>query len=185
MRGALARAAIARATNDTKTAIRLYNRVLDENSHLMPEALPDLIEIHREQGTLDKLNRDLEALTGKTPKAKNQIAYSAIVSDLGGLDVIDRCVENYIVNEPTLTEFIDVQQFAKEDEAGKRAAIAKIRHGLNKLAGMTPRYQCKECGFSSQQLLWQCPSCKDWETQRPFASVQFDSLLQRNGIIDY
>jgi len=185
MRGALARAAIARATNDSKTAIRLYNRVIDENAHLMPEALPALVEIHREQGTLDKLNRDLEALIKKNPKAQTQIAYSSVVNDLGGLDVIDHCVENYIVNEPTLTEFLDVQRFGDEDDEGKRAVISKIRHGLNKLAGMTPRYQCKDCGFSSQQLLWQCPSCKEWETQRPFASVQFDSLLQRNGIIDY
>lgn len=185
MRGALARAAIARATNDTKTAIRLYNRVVDDNSHLMPEALPALIDIHREQGTLDKLNRDLEALIKQNPKAQNQIAYSAVVNDMGGIPVIDSCVENYILNEPTLAEFIDLQQLGTESAEDRQASLSKVRTGLNKLAGMTPRYQCKECGFSSQQLLWQCPSCKDWETQRPFASVQFDSLLQRNGIIDY
>lgn len=185
MRGALARAAIAQATDDAKTAIRLYERVVEENPHLMPEALPPLIDIHRDQGTLDALNRNLEKLIKRNPKANMQIAYTAVVNDIGGLDVIDRCVESYILNEPTLTEFLNVEQFASADEEGTRAALAKVRSGLNKLAGMTPRYQCKECGFSSQRLLWQCPSCKDWETQRPFASVQFDSLLQRNGIIDY
>ncbi len=185
MRGALTRAAIARATGDTKTAIRLYKRVVDDNSHLMPEALPALIEIYDDEGSLDRLNRDLEGLIKKNPKVSNQIAYSAVVNNMGGLPVIDTCVENYIVNEPTLAEFIDVQQLSTESEEERHAALEKVRAGLNKLAGMTPRYQCKECGFSSQRLLWQCPSCKDWETQRPFASVQFDSLLQRNGIIDY
>ena len=104
------------------------------------------------------------------------------LNDIGGIGIIDRCVEEYILNEPTLTGFIDAQRFAAGDESARRAALARVREGLSKLATMTPRYQCKECGFSSQQLLWQCPSCKDWETQRPFASVQFDSLLQRNAI---
>lgn len=185
MRGALARAAIARATDDPKTAIRLYGRVIEENSHLMPEALPALIAVHREQGTLKKLERDLQDLIKRNPKAKNQIAYTAVVTNIGGIDVIDRCVEEYIANEPTLAEFVDVQQLEGDDPEARAAALEKVRSGLNKLATMTPRYQCKECGFSSQMLLWQCPSCKDWETQRPFASVQFDSLLQRNGIIDY
>ena len=90
-----------------------------------------------------------------------------------------------MLNEPTLTGFIDVQALAADGSDARRTALARVREGLSKLASMTPRYQCKECGFSSQRLLWQCPSCKDWETQRPFASVQFDSLLQRSGIINY
>ena len=116
------------------------------------------------------------------PEIKKDIAYTAIVNDIGDIDIIDECVEEYILNEPTLTEFINVQHIAGDDEESRKDALKKVRVGLSKLAASTPRYQCKECGFSTQRLLWQCPSCKDWETQRPFASVQFDSLLQRSGI---
>lgn len=185
MRGALTRASIAQATDDPETALRLYGRVVDENSHLMPEALPRLVDIHRERDTLDQLNNELTSLTQRNPKAKNQIAYTAVVNDIGDIDVIDRCVEEYILNEPTLSEFVDIDDVGDGDEEARTRALARVRSGLSKLAAMTPRYQCKECGFSSQRLLWQCPSCKDWETQRPFASVQFDTLLQRSGIIDY
>jgi len=185
MRGALTRAAIAHGTGDSRTALKLYARVVEENSHLMPEALPCLVEIHREQDSVATLNRELEDLVARNPKASSQIAHTAVVNNIGGVDVIDRCVEEYIVSEPTLAELIDLQRLDDSSEAARQEAIDRVRAGLHKLAGATPRYQCKECGFSSQQLLWQCPSCKDWETQRPFASVQFDSLLQRSGIIDY
>jgi len=185
MRGALARADIARATEDTRTALRLLGRVIEQNSHLMPEALPKLVEIHRSEGTLDKLDRGLETLVHRNPRIGNQIAYTAVVNDIGGIDVIDRCVEDYILHEPTLSAFLDAGRFAEASAEERHEALDTIRTGLSKLAADTPRYQCKECGFSSQRLLWQCPSCKDWETQRPFASVQFDSLLQRSGIIDY
>jgi len=86
-----------------------------------------------------------------------------------------------MLNEPTLTDFIDLQSIGGDDAGQRAAALHKVRAALSKLASITPRYQCKECGFSSQRLLWQCPSCKDWETQRPFTSVRFDSVLQRSS----
>lgn len=181
-RGALTRADIARATEDTKTALRLYNRIIDENTYLITEALPKLVEIYQSEGSIAQLEKSLRTLIKKNPEIKKDIAYTAIVNDIGDIDVIDECVEEYILNEPTLTEFIDVQHIAGEDGKSRRDALVKVRMGLSKLAASTPRYQCKECGFSTKRLIWQCPSCKDWETQRPFASVQFDSLLQRSGI---
>ena len=86
-----------------------------------------------------------------------------------------------MLNEPTLGEFIDLQSAADGDEESRQEALSRVRQALSKLAAATPRYQCKECGFSSQKLLWQCPSCKGWETQRPHSRVQFDSVLQRSS----
>jgi len=33
---------------------------------------------------------------------------------------------------------------------------------------------------SGSTLMWQCPSCRDWETQRPASRVQFDTVLQHS-----
>ena len=184
-RGALTRADVARATGDTKTAARLYNRILDEETYLIAEALPRLVDTHRAQGSDGALQRDLAELLRRNPAARKEVAYAAVVNDIGGVDVIDECVEEYILSEPTLTEFVDVQTISSEAGEARSDALSRVRVGLAKLAAMTPRYQCKECGFSTQRLLWQCPSCRAWETQRPFASVQFDSLLQRSGIVNY
>ena len=179
-RGALTRAEIARDTDDTKTALRLYHRIIDENTYLITEALPQLVRTYTKEGSTEQLERSLEAIIKKNPALKTDIAYTAIVNDIGGVQVIDACVEEYLLHEPTLAEFVDMQSLG-DDPAEKSAALARVRSALCKIAQATPRYQCKECGFSSQRLLWQCPSCKDWETQRPFSRVQFDSLLQRSS----
>ncbi|MDH4072702.1 MAG: hypothetical protein OEV41_06305, partial [Gammaproteobacteria bacterium] len=115
------------------------------------------------------------------PQTKTDIAYTAIVNDIGGIDIIDECVEEYMLSEPTLAEFIDLQTVHDASGDDRQAALDKVRAALSRLARTIPRYQCKECGFSSQKLLWQCPSCRDWETQRPFSTVSFDSLLQRSS----
>ncbi len=103
---------------------------------------------------------------------KTNIAYTAIVNNIGGIDIIDECVEAYMLNEPTLIEFVDLQSVDNATGVNRRSALAKVRAALSKLAATIPRYQCKECGFSSQRLLWQCPSCRGWETQRPIHDGQ-------------
>ena len=180
LRGALTRAEIARDTNDTKTALRLYHRIIDESRYLITEALPQLVEIYDREDSTDRLERNLESLFAKHPEIKADVAYTAIVSNIDGVQVIDDCVEEYMLNEPTLTDFIDLQSIEDGNGEHRASALKKVRTALSKLASTTPRYQCKECRFSSQRLLWQCPSCKDWETQRPFTSVRFDSVLQRS-----
>jgi lipopolysaccharide biosynthesis regulator YciM len=177
MRGALTRAHIARDTDDNKTALRLYHRIIDENTYLIAEALPEIVSIYTREDQVDELERALKALLDKNPDMASLVAYTAIVNDIGGIPVIDRCVEQYMLNEPTLGEFVDLQKLSDDDGD---AAFAKVRHALSKLASATPRYQCQECGFSSQRLLWQCPSCRDWETQRPASRVQFDTVLQHS-----
>jgi lipopolysaccharide assembly protein B len=179
-RGALTRAHIATDTGDSKTALKLYQRVMDESNYLITEALPRMVEIHMNDGTVDQLQQELQSMLDSHPSISKDLAYTAIVNDIGGIPVIDKCVESYMLNEPTLTEFIDLQQHAGGEDGARREALAKVRAALSKLASQTPRYQCRECGFSSQRLLWQCPSCKNWETQRPHSRVQFDSLLQRS-----
>jgi len=177
MRGALTRAHIARDTDDNKTALRLYHRIIDENTYLIAEALPEIVTIYTRENQVNELERALTALLDKNPEMASLVAYTAIVNDIGGIPVIDRCVEQYMLNEPTLGEFVDLQKLSDDDGA---AAFAKVRRALSKLASATPRYQCQECGFSSQRLLWQCPSCRDWETQRPASRVQFDTVLQHS-----
>ena len=180
MRGALTRAHIARDTDDNKTALKLYHRIIDENTYLIAEALPEIVAIYERENATAELETALQSMLKNNPDMNTLVAYTAIVNDLGGIPVIDACVEQYMLNEPTLSEFVDLQKLSSGDKESNVAALAKVRRALSKLASATPRYQCQECGFSSQRLLWQCPSCRNWETQRPASRVQFDTVLQHS-----
>ena len=180
-RGALTRARIALDTDDNKTAVRLYHRIVDENSYLITEALPALVDVYERDQSAAQLDKSLRSHLEENPGMKTDVAYTAIVNNIGGIGIIDECVEEYMLSEPTLTEFIDLQTVKEATGDDRQVALDKVRAALSKLATTIPRYQCKECGFSSQRLLWQCPSCRNWETQRPFSTVNFDSLLQRSS----
>ena len=180
LRGAITRAHIARQTNDSKTALRLYHRIIEEHTYLIAEALPEIVATYASEGSMEGLDKALQSMLDKNPDMRPLVAYTAIVNDIGGIPVIDRCVEKYMLEEPTLSEFVDLQELTSDDPAAHDLALEKVRRALSKLASATPRYQCQECGFSSQRLLWQCPSCRNWETQRPASRVQFDTVLQHS-----
>jgi len=180
MRGALTRAHIARETNDYKTAIRLYHRIIDEHNYLIAEALPEIVATYEKNGSMSGLDKSLRSMLNKHPDMRSLVAYTAIVNNITDIPIIDECVEKYLLDEPTLSEFVDLHLFSQGNGATKSEALSKVRSALSKLATATPRYQCQECGFSSQRLLWQCPSCRNWETQRPASRVQFDTVLQHS-----
>jgi lipopolysaccharide biosynthesis regulator YciM len=180
LRGALTRAQIARQTDDYKTALRLYHRIIEEHTYLLAEALPEIVATYTSEGSSEGLDKALRSMLDKNPDMGPLLAYTAIVNDISGVPVIDQCVEDYLLREPTLAEFVELQEFAHAGDGAHQKALEKVRDALAKLASATPRYQCQECGFSSQRLLWQCPSCRNWETQRPASRVQFDTVLQHS-----
>ena len=157
MRGALTRAHVARDTGDNKTALKLYHRIIDENTYLIAEALPEIVSIYKRENATAELESALKALLAKNPERSSLIAYTAIVNNLGGIPVIDECVKQYMLNEPTLGEFVELQQLSEGDKGSNDVALEKVRSALCKLAGTTPRYQCQECGFSSQRLAMAVP----------------------------
>jgi lipopolysaccharide biosynthesis regulator YciM len=165
-----------------KKAIDIYFNILRQNNYFVAEALPLVFNIFKNQNNLQEFDKKLNFLINQKPNISNLIAYTALASNIEYSKSIDNCIEGYIRSDEALSEFINVNDIFQSELDIKDSSIKKIKHGLMVLANNNPRYQCNECGFSSQKLLWQCPSCKAWETQRPFLSVKFDSLLQRKVI---
>ena len=165
-----------------KKAVDIYFNILKQNNYFVAEALPLVFNIFKNQGNLQEFDKKLNSVINQKPKISNLIAYTALASNIEYSKSIDNCIEDYIRSDEALSEFINVNNIFQSELDIKESSIKKIKHGLMVLANNNPRYQCNECGFSSQKLLWQCPSCKAWETQRPFLSVKFDSLLQRKVI---
>ena len=178
----LVSAKIALILGDFDSATNVYFDILTKNSYLITESLPLLFDMYNKQNKLLEFDSKLILILKKHAKMTNFVAYTAIVNGIKGSGVIDQCVEKYIQDDNALSAFIDANEVFQANSSTKTEAVTKIRQGLKILATSNPRYQCNECGFSSQKLLWQCPSCKQWETQRPFLSVKFDSLLQRKAI---
>ena len=174
LRSSLIRAAIAQEEQDYAAAIRLYEQLLKTDRRLMVEILPELVACYRATGREQALERYLNALIEKDPVVKHAVAYAAILSESTAPRIIGRCVEEFILNDAVLSAFVDADHFAALSAPARQAAIQRITGGLRRLAMSSARYRCTNCGYSTQRLVWRCPSCKSWESVRPIQKFQFE-----------
>ncbi len=183
LRTDLVKAKYEKLRENYTNAIKIYRDIIKTNTYLITEVLPELVDLHKQLESLNKLDKFIEQIIITNQKLSRDIGYTVIINNINDVSSLDRCVNRYIENDNTLKEFLGISFDDQDYLENEIISLDKIKHGLFKLARKTPRYQCESCGFSSQKLLWLCPSCKQWETQRPFSNVQFDSILQRMPLI--
>ena len=176
-RGVLIKATIAQEEGGYSEALRLYEQVLEADSRLMVEILPQLFDCYHQAEREEEFERYLQSLIIQDSSIANVIAYAAILVDLKKSKVIKTCVENFILGDSMLSSFIDVEYFSSLSNSAREKAIERITSGLRNLALSRPRYNCNKCGYRSEKILWHCPSCKSWESIRPAQGFQFKNLM--------
>jgi lipopolysaccharide biosynthesis regulator YciM len=177
-RGTLIRAAIAQEEEDFAQALRLYERVLEADQRLMVEVLPQLLACYEATNRKPELERYLEKLIATNDDVKRNLAYAVIINGLTSPPVLNDCVEDFILHHDVMTTLIDMDHLSELPQADREQAILRIIRGLRQLALSSARYRCTSCGYSTQRLVWHCPSCKAWETIKPIQAFQFERLVE-------
>ncbi|MFP6830164.1 MAG: lipopolysaccharide assembly protein LapB [Gammaproteobacteria bacterium] len=176
-RGTVIRAAIAQEEEDFAQALRLYERVLEADQRLMVEVLPQLVECYEATNRQQELERYLEGFTAEEGDVKRNLAYAVIINDLTALPALYTCVEDFILHHDILATLVDTDHLNGLSKTEREHAILRIASGLRQLALSSARYRCTTCGYSTQRLVWHCPSCKAWETITPIQAFQFESVV--------
>lgn len=177
LRGNLIRASIAMEEGDYAKALRLYEHLLEQNEEFIAEVLPSMFKCYREAGRLGEFEAYIERSLAKDDCLSNALAYAAIIGQINESAALSRCVERLVFNDELLSSLVDTEELQAASAEHRRAALQRIAQGLRKLALSNPRYRCQNCGYSTQRIVWHCPSCKLWESVRPIQRFQFDSVL--------
>jgi lipopolysaccharide biosynthesis regulator YciM len=183
-RGAIIRARVAERQGDHDLAFRLYRRVLERDSSLLPEVYARLCDVATDSDRTGELDAFLRERLQNDPAAAKRLAYAAIVSDRLEPSAAAEAVERFILGNDTLASLIDQEALGPAAGERRRTAVRRMAGGLRRLATSVPRYRCSVCGWSTQRLAWQCPSCRNWDTNRPITDVPAVALLARGEDAD-
>lgn len=177
LRGKLVRAAIAETEEDFHQALNLYQSVIDTDRHFMSEVLPQLQRCHTAVERAEDFEEYIRTLLSRDPQFVRDIAYSAISNELTGSAMLKNCVEEFVLSNDVLADLVNRAEIEKLSDDARDDAIDRISRGLRQLLMSSARFRCSNCGYSSQRLIWQCPSCKFWETVRPAQQIQLETLV--------
>lgn len=182
-RSAMMRAAIAMREGDIKAAQKLYRKVLDEDPRFVTEVWSSLHDVFNTAKDPSGFSNFLTALTRKNPRAEEQIAYAAIVHSDVEHAAAQRGMREFLKNHSTLLEaltalgVVDGRQPDVTDEQ-----LVAIAGGLRALLRNRAGYCCEHCGYASEQLYWQCPGCKSWDSIRPNTHIPVARLTLAAGV---
>jgi lipopolysaccharide biosynthesis regulator YciM len=177
VRARLILADLARQMDDHKEAVKVYRTVMDAEPRLIGEVIPRLAESCRALDNQALMTESLEKLCKKDPLASKAIALAAIHDDnIQNQTALD-CLRAYIAEDRILSQLVDVELLRQSDGQQSAEVLTRVRAGLAALISSTHRYRCNECGYITSQLLWQCPSCRCWDTVVPVEQLSLTSPI--------
>jgi lipopolysaccharide biosynthesis regulator YciM len=177
LRARLALGDIARQTDEHKQAVKLYCEVMDRQPRLIGEVIPKLAESCRALEDQKLLSASLNKLRKNDPLASKAIALAAIHDPSIQNETALACLWEYISADPILANLTDAEGLSEADPEARRVTIERVRKGLAAFISATYRYRCAECGYVTSQLVWQCPSCRSWESVEPIGHLSLTSPI--------
>ncbi|GGC80281.1 lipopolysaccharide assembly protein LapB [Vreelandella lutescens] len=158
-------------------AIEQLNHIPQQDAAHVPTMLPALHRAYTRNNDIAGLESDLFKLLGQAPFTSVIVALGSLVHQRDGVDSAIERTGAWLGEAPSLggLDYLVDLYLESERLAGKTTPDTRLlllKHHTEALLNGRPRHRCRRCGFSSDSLTWQCPSCRRWGTIKPITGVE-------------
>ena len=147
------------------SAIKIYEKILDQDSAFFAETLPNLILAYQSQ---DKESMLVDFLNQKINQAYS-VRIILFLTDYKRKTDNDEKAIAFLIQQlqlhPSLKGLEYLAAWHLEETQQNEWLI--LKNLIHHLLRSHPNYRCAKCGFKSNALLWLCPSCKSWSQIKP------------------
>ena len=141
---------------------------LSENSDLGHQILlPDLITMAKQNGQIDQVSKMIQEICYKRSLIKTHLALLAIMNLRIDEKIVIQSLYEFLSNELYISELLNFNDMKSISELMSKDLINNIRVKLNQQSKNKFKYLCKNCGYKTIKLTWQCPTCRSWELSIP------------------
>ncbi|OOF77618.1 lipopolysaccharide assembly protein LapB [Rodentibacter caecimuris] len=155
-------------------AIKTLENVLYQNADYIGEVLPTLEYCHKELNQLDNFELFLIRAGQLTKNDEVDLALAKLIEEKDGKSSAQANLYQRLTKNPSTLifhRFIQYQIDDAEEGRGKESLVL-----LHKMVGerikQSAVYRCSNCGYQLHKLLWNCPSCRHWETIKPLSAQE-------------
>ena len=158
---------IALKKGELEKAIKHYKKlsIISDLGHQI--LLPDLIFTANQNGQLQQVSEMMEVICNKKPTVKEHLALLAIINLNIDEKITIQSLYEFLSNELYFSELLHFNQMESISELINIELINNIRCKLNEKSISKFKYLCKNCGYKTIKLSWQCPTCRSWESSIP------------------
>lgn len=154
-------ALVEMAQDDCDSAIRSLKKIPSSSPLYISEALPLIHKCYRQLARLDVFRKLLQELYGQEPSEILLQHLAQVIFTLEG----EFAARGFLIEE--LPHFVSLAPMGEvlgivEHQSGCEVDYGNLASVLDKMLAREGAYECRQCGFTGQQLHWCCPSCKSW-----------------------
>ena len=148
-------------------ALKIYKKlcVISDLGHQI--LLPDLIKSAKEKGQSEKVTQMMQEVYNNPSVAKDHLALLAIMQLNVQEKVVMQSFYEFLANDIYFSELLKFNNMNSITELMNNELINNIREKLNRKSKNQFKYLCKNCGYKTIKLSWQCPTCRSWESSDP------------------
>lgn len=164
---------IAMATQQWRQAIKYLKQVASRDPVMFTEALPKLVHCYERLGNTQQLHTYLEEMMVENPSTSVMLSLAQQIEQQAGMRASATYITEELKKRPSVKGFnrlIDLHIKHGNDSA--KSSLEVLRGLTGQLELSKPVYCCNNCGFSAKNLVWQCPSCKKWESTKPIQGLE-------------
>jgi len=158
---------IALKKDDLVQALKLYIELceISDLGHLI--LLPDLIEKAKQNEQVEQVSEMIKGICARRSVIKEHLALLAIMNLNIDEKIIIKSLHEFLSNELYFSELLHFNNMESISDLMSKDLINNIRVKLNQKSTNKFKYLCKNCGYKTIKLSWQCPTCRSWELSSP------------------
>ncbi len=138
-----------------------------------PDAIGEVVEhvcnSYRVMGDLRGMRVFLESALDKSPDPRIINALVELTNEKDGRDAGQKLFVDLVRKFPSIESLHQLIRSNSQLASGRQnrdySTLAEL---LSQVTQSVKSYYCKQCGFQSQSLHWQCPGCKGWGTVQQY-----------------
>ena len=158
---------IALKKDELVNALKIYKKLCEFSDLGHQILLPDLITKAKDKGQIIHVNEMIQEIYNGPSGTKEHLALLAIMNLNIDEKIIMQSLYEFLSNELYFSELLNFNNMESITELISAELINNIRVQLNKKSKNKFKYLCKNCGYKTIKLSWQCPTCRSWESSIP------------------
>ena len=164
---------IYQKTKEWKKAVNIAEKLAKispkENPIYIGEVLKTLKYCYDELGERDNFELFLIRASQQINNTKVDLMLASVIEEKDGKSAAQSKLYQQLTKHPSTSIFHRFIQFQIDDAEEGRGKESLIL--LHKMVGERIKqsfgYRCSNCGYQTHKLMWNCPSCKQWESIKP------------------
>lgn len=166
------------AEDKARKALKIYRDIVRVHAGFLPEILDDWRRAFKAvHDTPQAWHKELIAQLEKTPHPCLQVELMHSVAEQADGQAGRQHVLDNLQRYPSwLGLHAALSQHWPELDQQGNALMQEFAGVLDGPLAQAHGYLCDQCGFTSRQLNWQCPSCHEWNTTRPLPDLAYSDL---------